>query len=332
MKKKDESKAIGGRARAASLTPEKKKEIAMKAAAARWGILPKATHKGNFKDEFGIDVDCYVLDDPKKTAVISQRGMGLILGLAPSGGAFTRFAFSKGMAGAVGAHLAAKMKKPLKFQWSVGGGQKGLRTAVSGYDVTLLIDVCRAVIKAEEADELHYQQRPIAKQAHLILNSSAKVGIENLVYSLAGYDIAKEEVIAAFKMYVREEARDYEREFPPELYEEWYRLYRLPKPERNKPWKFMHLTIDQVYRPLAKSNGRVHQLVVAQRASKNERGKKLHQFLSEIGVKALRLHLGKLVGIAQTSNGQMEYERHVERIFGAQQQLDLDGPDGPATA
>ena len=112
-----------------------------------------AIHRGNFNDEFGIDVDCYVLDDPKKTAVISQRGMGLVLGLAPSGGAFTRFVSSKGMSGAVGAQLAAKIAKPIKFQWSVGGGQKGLRTVVSGYDVTLLIDVCRAVIQAEEAGE-----------------------------------------------------------------------------------------------------------------------------------------------------------------------------------
>ena len=71
---KDKSKVIGGRARAAALTPAERKDIARKGAIARWGY--QATHRGNFKEDFGIDVDCYVLNDQNKTAVISQRGMG----------------------------------------------------------------------------------------------------------------------------------------------------------------------------------------------------------------------------------------------------------------
>ena len=56
-----------------------------KAAIARWGA--KATHMGSFKEDFGIDVDCYVLDNKRKTAVISQRGIGeAIGGLGASGG------------------------------------------------------------------------------------------------------------------------------------------------------------------------------------------------------------------------------------------------------
>ena len=55
-----------------ALTPEQRRAIAKRGAAARWGEKPaQATHRGNFKDEFGIDVECYVLDDEHKTAVIS---------------------------------------------------------------------------------------------------------------------------------------------------------------------------------------------------------------------------------------------------------------------
>ena len=122
---------------------------------------------------------------------------------------------------------------------------------------------------------------------------------------------------------VREEARDYEKEFPKQLYEEWYRLYRLPKPERNKPWKFKHLTVDQVYWPLARSGGKILQLTKAHRARSAERYKRLHQFLSDIGVKALRQHLGQLLGIAQVSRDKAEYERHFDNIFGNQPRLDL---------
>src|SRR5262249_5439162 len=75
-----------------------------------------------------------------------------------------------------------------------------------------------------------------------------------------------------------------EKEFPAQLYDESYRLYDLPKPERNKPWKFMYLTLDHVYRPLAKSNGQILELTKIQRANSNARWRKLHQFLSDIGV------------------------------------------------
>ena len=60
-------------------------------------------HKGNFKKDFGIDVDCYVLDDEAKTAVISQRGMGEALGLSTGGGSrLPRFVRNQSIAPYVG--------------------------------------------------------------------------------------------------------------------------------------------------------------------------------------------------------------------------------------
>lgn len=190
--------------------------------------------------------------------------------------------------------------------------------------MTLLIDVCKAIVAAEASGSLSQNQQGIAQQAHVILNASAKAGIKGLVYALSGYDATKEETIAAFKFYVRQEAREYEKEFPAQLYAQWYRLYGLPKPERNHPWKFKHLTVNQVYFPLAKSHGKIHQLTVAQRAASGDRRKRLHQFLSEIGVKLLRTHLGQLLGIAQISRDQAEYEKHVNTVFGdGQRELDF---------
>jgi hypothetical protein len=164
----------------------------------------------------------------------------------------------------------------------------------------------------------------IGKQAQIVLNASAKAGIKGLVYALTGYDQTKEQIITAFKLFVQEEAQKYESEFPSQLYDEWYRLYGLAKPKRNRPWKFMHLTNGHVYFPLANSSGKLHELVVMQRAKKKEdRSKRLFQFLSEIGVKALRTHLGQLLGIAKISKTQAEYEGHVQNVFGAQKNLDI---------
>lgn len=317
---KDKSKAIGGKARANALTPVRRSEIAKKAAVARWGY--EATHKGNFKEEFGIDVDCYVLNDENKTAVISQRGMGKALGLnESSGNSLPAFVNGKTMSKAVGEELLKRVSNPLIFKDAsvvVGSSQP---RPVNGYDVTILIDICKAIVRAESDRKLLKSQEKIAIQAHIILNASAKAGIQGLVYALSGYDRTREEIITAFKLFVREEAREYEKEFPDQLYEEWYRIYKLPKPERNKPWKFMHLTNDQVYYPLARSSGKIHQLTVMQRANSNEKNKRLHLFLSEIGVKALRQQLGQLLGIAQISRDQEEYERHFQTIFGEQKRL-----------
>ena len=313
-------RAKGGIARAEALTPSERHGIAKKAAAARWGY--KASHKGSFQKEFGIDVDCYVLDDDNATAVISQSGMGGVLGLAQRGNAFPRFLASKAMMEVVGADLREKIENPLKFQWGTGGADQP-PAIIHGYDAGVLIDVCKAIARAHGQGLLAKNQEPVAVQASIVMAASAKSGIQNLVYSLAGYHPTVEEVIRAFKFFVREEAREYEREFPNELYREWYRLYQLPEPERNKPWKFMHLTVNQVYWPLAKSSGRILDLTRAQRASSDERHSKLHQFLSEIGVKALRQHLGQLLGIAQVSADQAEYEKHVRRIFGDQHEMDV---------
>ena len=87
----------------------------------------------------------------------------------------------------------------------------------------------------------------------------------------------------------------------------------------------MHLTNSHVYQPLANSSGKVQQLITAQRnGTKEDKNKRLHQFLSEIGVKALRQHLGQLLGIAQLSDNKMEYEKNFKKVFGSQPELPFE--------
>lgn len=323
----------GGEARAKRLSPDERSRIAREAVEKRWAkagkLKPasertglKATHKGSFKDEFGIDVECYVLNDETKTAVISQRGMGAALGFSSQGGGrFPTFISGKTIAPYLGLELRQKLENPLVFQGPGAVSGSPIIDRINGFNVTLLIDVCKAITAAEADGKLLKSQAPMAKQAHIILNASAKAGITGLVYALSGYDATKEEVVAAFKRFVSEEAREYEKEFPDQLYEEWYRIYQLPKPERNKPWKFKHLTVDQVYKPLAKSNGKVLSLTRESRSQSGSTNARLHQFLTEIGVKALRNQLGQLLGIARIARNKDEYEEFFQRLFGVQLEL-----------
>ena len=145
-------------------------------------------------------------------------------------------------------------------------------------------------------------------------------GLQTLVYKLAGYDSTKEEVIAAFKAFVQAEAKKYEKEFPTELYLEWARLYEITPPTRGKSWKNKHLTVDHIYYPLAKSNGKLLELL---RESKNSDGgnKKLFQFLNEVGARALRMQLGRVLEMAESSPNKVVYEAKIVERFGGQQEI-----------
>jgi hypothetical protein len=323
----DESiQSMGGKARAESLSAERLAEIAKKAASVRWAGKPiQATHKGSFKEEFGIDVECYVLDDSTKTAVISQSGMGRALGLSSGGGsAFPRFLATKAIANLVGAELSQKISQPLKFQWGTGGAEQPPPSIINGFDVTILIDLCRVIIQAETAGKIGKRHANIIRQAHIILNASAKSGIKQLVYALAGYNPTTQEVISAFKVFVQEEAKKYEKEFPPDIYIQWQRLYQITLPERGKPWQFRHLTVRHIYHPLAKSNGRILQLLRALKSSGGEQQKKLFQFLSDIGSRALRLQFGRVLEIAESSDNLNAYEQKCAQRFGNQPELGFD--------
>lgn len=332
MENSDSIQSQGGKARAEKLSADQKKEIAIKAATARWGARPiQALRKGSFKEEFGTDVDCYVLDDAQKTAVVSSRGMARALGLsALSGGAaFSSFLSSQTMSGFVDDELRQKLSQPINFQWRADGSEQAPISG-NGYDATVLIDVCLAVIESEKEGKLQKRHAKIASQAHVILNASAKSGIRGLVYALAGYNPTAEEVIAAFKKYVSEEARKYEKEFPPELYDEWYRLYQIPVIDGpGRPWYFKKLTVNHVYTPLAKSNGRILELVRASKSKGGDRRAKLFQFLNEVGTRALRFHLGRLVEMAQGSQTKAEYEAKIVKRFGGEEQMELIIPEPP---
>lgn len=185
-----------------------------------------------------------------------------------------------------------------------------------------MIDLCNAIAAAAAAGKLGRRYAKIIAQAAIINGAAAKAGITGLVYAMAGYRPEIEEVIQAFKMFVQDEAKKYEQEFPNELYLEWHRLYKIPVPSRGKPWQLMHLTRRHVYYPLAKSSGKVLELLRALR-ERDAGKKKLFQFLNGVGTRALRMHMGRVLEMAESSMTKEEYEAKVVQRFGGQQELDL---------
>jgi hypothetical protein len=123
-------------------------------------------------------------------------------GKGASAGQFIRFLGGTKISSHVGAELTMKLENPFIFQGVSAGPNLPPSPIVHGYDVTILIDICKAIIEAESAGQLLARQANIARQAHLIVGASAKAGIKGLAYALAGYNPSAQEVIDAFKLYV----------------------------------------------------------------------------------------------------------------------------------
>lgn len=320
-------KAIGAKARSEKLTPEQRSEIARKAALTRHNANKplEAIRTGNFQEYFGFDIECYVLNDENNTPVISQRGMASAIGFTGKGGNnLTRFIDRKSMLPYIEANLRDKILKPIGFKTTKGVSDESVAPLAYGYDVTILIDLCNAIIKADSAGALTSSQEGIATQAKIIISASAKSGIQELVYKLAGFDSTKEQFVHAFKRFVNDEAKKYEKEFPIELYEQWARLYSLVIPERGWPWDFRRLTLKHVYYPLAKSNGKLLTLLKEAKENGGDNRKKLFQFLNEVGTRALRMQLGRILEMAESSKTKTEYENKIVERFGGQYGIDFD--------
>jgi hypothetical protein len=125
---------------------------------------------------------------------------------------------------------------------------------------------------------------------------------------------------------VQEEAKKYEPEFPNELYLQWHRLYDLAVPVRGKPWLFKSLTVRHIYYPLAQSSGKLYELLKALKAKDGDRAKKLFQFLNDIGARALRIQLGRVLEMAESSSDKYGYENKIAERFGGQKELELYVP------
>jgi hypothetical protein len=81
--------------------------------------------------------------------------------------------------------------------------------------------------------------------------------------------------------------------------------------------------VNHIYYPLAKSSGKILELLKAHKAQGGDRAKKLFQFLNEIGARALGRHLGRVLEMAEDSANKAEYEARISRRFGLEQQLEL---------
>lgn len=331
MSDKDLSgKSKGGAARAAKLTPEQRKEIAQKAAASRWSKdIVEATHGSSDHPLVigNIEIPCYVLAD--ETRVLSQNGMVVGLGMArgSSSGVSDRlsnFVTGKGISPYINNELMTAITKPIKFRSQHGG------SITYGYPATLLADICEAVLAARKAGVLQKQQEHIAHQCEILIRGFARTGIIALVDEATGFqkDRARDALARILEEFIEKELQPWIRTFPPEFYEEMFRLRNLPYPPNSvkRPQYFGRLTNNVVYDRLAPGVRKELQRGIPRNEAGRPTAKYFQKLTRNTGYPKLREHLGSVITLMKLSDNWDDFMVKIERFhpkYGDTIQMDI---------
>ncbi len=230
------SKAIGGYARAAKLTPEERSAIAKKAAKERWNTdpkIPKAAHVGVIKLS-GIEIPCAVLDDG--TRVLSERGVAKALGKIRDLEPF------------ISPEVKKKLLNPISYSAKRGTGVRGIPAA-------LLPEICQIWLSTREKDSLGERQLATAEKAQILMQGFAPAGIVALVDEVTGYQEVrlKDALQAYLETTIAKELAVWAKKIPDEFYENIYKLkgWQWPGMKKKRFGVVARYTRDLVYERIA---------------------------------------------------------------------------------
>jgi hypothetical protein len=318
----------GGKARAAKLSADERKEIAAAGAQARWAkadpareSLPKAicgsTDKPLVIGE--IEIPCYVLGDERR--VLTLTGMSHALAMA-IGGSMVKglnrlelFISRERINPFVSKQLADSIHSPIIFLTPSGG-------KAYGYEAEVLVQLCEAVLAARTAGVLQKQQEGIAHRCEMLVRGLARVGIVALVDEATGYQYQRDrgELHRILSLYLTDARLGWAKRFPDEYFKQLARLWgwTWPSVGGKMPLYVGHLTNRLVYDRLPPG-------VLDELKRKNPTGEETgrrkwrhHQFLTEdVGQPELRDHILQLVTVMRLSPDRETFERNFTAAFPA---------------
>jgi hypothetical protein len=295
---------MGGKARDAALTPERKSEIAAAAAEARWA-LPVAHFEGDLLLG-NKSVPCAVVDDQDAddgvVRVISSAGFMRALG-RPWKGSYKLIQRPNFLEAE---NLQAFITKEVEDVLSMYEYRTPKGAVKRGYRAQIVPYVCEVYLKARDAGVLTESQLPIAETADLIIRGLAHVGIAALVDEAAGYQEVRDRVALARildRYLIKEGYRKWERMFQVEYYKEIFRLngWEFVPTSTARPRLIGKLTRNIVYDRLEVGIlKRLDELNPKDEAGRRKR-KFFQYFTGEVGVPELKEHLSNVVFLMRSS-------------------------------
>jgi hypothetical protein len=313
----------GGKARADKLSPERRSEIAKKAAATRWSAdLPQADFEGDFFLG-GKSVSAAVLRDERR--IITQSTFLRALGRSRSPKAGTGvlstadelpfFLQAKALSAFIDDDLVVATK-PVFFR--TRSGNKAV-----GYDATLVRKVADVYVRfrdhcINERGSVPARYERMVAAAASIKTALADVGIVALIDEATGYQdirnrLALQEI---FDAVLRKELAAWAKRFPDEFYKQIYRLRGWEWRGRNvnPPQIVAHYTNDFIYDRLQPGLRKELETRMPKTDAGNKKGK-LHQlFTDDIGHPLLAQHVHMVTMFMKAAGSWEEFKRNLDKV------------------
>jgi hypothetical protein len=328
--------SLGGKARAESLPPEQRSEIARQAAAARWNPeILRATHYGTFKLG-STDIDAAVLPNGKRLLTQGTFLKALGRSRSPKGG-MSILTTADGLP----SFLQAEALKPFisdelreattPIHFTKPDGRKAV-----GYDAQLLPQVSEVYLRlrdslAKEGKAVPQAIAHVVAAADIVIRGLARVGIAALVDEATGYQEVRDRqaLQAILDQFLLQEFAAWAKRFPDVFYQEIFRL-------RGWTWRGMRVnrppqvgkdTTNIVYERLAPGL----RAELEQKNPKDDKGNRKvrhHQWLTEdVGHPALAQHIHAVIGLMRASDDWQSFLKILNRAFPKQKSLSLfDSP------
>jgi len=335
MSEKVPNRKAGADARAKVLSPQQRRDIARRAAAARWGV-PLASHEGMLNLAGWRNIPCWVLDDQRR--IISQRSFMEIVGMKQGsaihiGHRISQILDPKNLKSETASALINAVENPIRFL-------DAEQLMSNGYDGAIIADFCNAVLYARRTGNLAGAVLDYADQAERLLVALAKTSIVSLIDGATGYQEVRDRFALQkiLEQYITDEWAKWSRRFKPEFYKELFRLKGIPFPPSEgtqKPSCVGHWTNDLVYSRLAP--GILKKLrEVNPRTASGTRARKHHQHLTDdVGVPELQDHLSNVTFLMKTCQTWEEFKQRLDIAaarYGDTMSLSLNDPLRPSSS
>ncbi len=225
MSDNENPKSKGGKARAASTSPEERSEIAKKAADARWDKTLPTVLLGAKLTLGGVEVDCYVTEDGER--LIAGRGMQDILKVVDddvpkaqkAGSRLTRLLNNKTLNPLIYKDKSQGHFSPIKRRYQ--------GRMIAGFNAEMLVDICEGVLEARSNGLIKTPRLSIiAAQCEIIMRGLAKTGIIALIDEATGFQNLRpaDGLRTYFDQVLKKDLAVWFKRFPDEFYENIYKL------------------------------------------------------------------------------------------------------------
>jgi hypothetical protein len=312
----------GGTARANTLTPQERSEIARNAVKARWekagkvvAEKPSTISAGTavivedqipyslFQGKLSIgklDLECHVLNDHRR--VFTQREMVRIISGGRESGNLQQYLQANPLI-EKGFHAGSSF--PFRIP--------GQPTIATGWEASGLIEICDKYLEAKEQKLLKPSQYHLAVQAGIVMRACAKVGIVALIDEATGFQEfrKKRDLQIKLQAFIAEDMQDWVRLFPTQFWVELARLEGIKYSPRSRPLRWGKYVMAFVYDAIDGDVGKKLREINPE----PHKGKNHHQWLKEFGRDQVHDQITKVVTIMQLCADMADFNHKFQKLF-----------------